>query len=294
MVARVSVESPCSVRVHELSKMRLTHRAVGERHEQRLLRGVLERDHVLALEPAILGVVRRGGDLGVAQSRQIGTLVGDERPGLGAGDELLLERRLQGRGFLVDLAQSRLVGLGEAGAGAHEVVVVHLEQHPRFRIERELVALGMDRLDPGEQLRIHVDGVVVRGKLGRLLGLDAVEHVVGVGLDHGVERLVHAVEHAPRLLHGDDRVCERRRGGIVGDRLDLGEMLPHPLLEGGLVVAVPDLVEGRRLKGQRARRGERIALAGGDGGNGGEERDGGGAEDHEMYARHEEPSLKNA
>ena len=45
---------------------------------------------------------------------------------------------------------------------------------------------------------------------------------------------------------------------IVRDRVDLGELLLHALFDRGLVVAVLDLVEGRRVQRQIAHRGKGI------------------------------------
>ncbi len=66
-------------------------------------------------------------------------------------------------------------------------------------------------------------------------------------------------EELAALLHGDEGVFEGGRRGVVGDDLDFGLLLSHAGLEGGLVVGVFNLVEGRCVKREGARRVEGIA-----------------------------------
>ena len=171
---------------------------------------------------------------------------------LGRGQQLVGELGAERRLFLVEVLQLGLVGVGQLGAGMHEVPVDHLDQALRLRIELERVALVVDRLDALEQLAVEVDRILVRGQLRRLVFLHLLQRVVGVGAGDRTEHLHHAVQQGAGLLHRHEGVVEGRRIRVVGDLLDLGQLLLHALLDRRLVVGVRDLVERRRLERQRA------------------------------------------
>src|SRR5205823_5058214 len=141
-----------------------------------------------------------------------------------------------------------LVGVREERPGAHERLVVALDQILRLRVEAESVAPFVDRLHAGEQTRVHINLVLVRGELGRFLGLDLLNGRVCVGLRESEEDSADAREQRARALHRLDSVRERRRLGAAGYRLDLDELTFHALFERGLVVALLYLVEWRRLE----------------------------------------------
>ncbi len=65
---------------------------------------------------------------------------------------ILLELGLQSCQLGIDFLQLFLVGIGELRSRAHEILVVTFEQIGRFRIESELIALLIKRLDSREQL----------------------------------------------------------------------------------------------------------------------------------------------
>lgn len=136
----------------------------------------------------------------------------------------------------------------------HEPLVRPLDEETRLGLEA--LALRMDRLDASEQPGVQVDGVVVRGQLGREALLDRLQRVAGVRLGHREEDARGPREHLPAALHGGEGVVERGRVGQARDRLDLRELLPHALLDGGLVVGVGDPVERGGLVGKGARAGE--------------------------------------
>ena len=182
-------------------------------------------------------------------------------PSLVAASSLFWNAVLQRGFFLVQLAQRGLVGIGQLGAGAHEVAVVALDQE-FVDSASSSVALVVERLDAREQLRIEEDRILVRGELRRLVFLDLLQRVVRVRLRQREEHLADARQQRAGALHRDDRVVEGRRGGLVGDLLDLGELLLHAFLDRRLEIAVVDLVERRRLVLQRARTEERIGRNG--------------------------------
>jgi hypothetical protein len=92
--------------------------------------------------------------------------------------------------------------------------------------------------------------------------LDLLKRVVGVRANHGEENLCGTVQQSTRSLHRDDRVVERRRGHLLGDHIDLGKVLPHALLEGRLVVLVPEEIEPWSVVRESALDKERIRSGG--------------------------------
>ena len=102
--SRVSFASPRSARLRGGLEQPLAHRAVRERRLQRLLGGVLQREHPLALQPRVLGRLGGGGDVAVAQPVELGAVVDDQRAGLGRGQQLVLELGGELRLLLVERA----------------------------------------------------------------------------------------------------------------------------------------------------------------------------------------------
>jgi len=247
----------------------LAQGAVLQRGQRRLAAGVLQRQHVLAFELALLGSLRGGGDRGVGHPGEAGAVVHHHGRSVVLLEQVLAEAGLQRGQLAVDLAQARLLLLVQPGAGAHEVEVVTVEQAQLLGVEAELVALVVQGLDAGVQLRVEGDGVGVRGQQRRHGGLHLLHLRVGVGADQVEEHVGHAQQYLAAALGGDDGVVEGRRLGVVGDGVELGALLGHALLEGRQVVRVGDAVERRQLVRQRARfeegvgRGRRGLVGGG-------------------------------
>ena len=159
--------------------------------------------------------------------------------------------------------------------------MVALQQEARFGIKAQRGALVHQRLDALEQLVIEVDGVVVGGQLGRHFAVDRVKLVVGVGALQGREDGGGAGQQLARFFHRDNGVVEGRRVLVVGNRGNFRQVLAHAGHVGWLEVLVLDLVEGRVLEGQRARRGQRVGRRQGRCGISGlDERQGGGKDKH--------------
>jgi hypothetical protein len=78
--------------------------------------------HVLAIELALLGDIGRRVDLRIGQAVEFGARVDDDRGGVAAGDQLLVELRAQRGELAVDVLELDLVGFAQLGAGADEVV----------------------------------------------------------------------------------------------------------------------------------------------------------------------------
>ena len=98
----------------------------------------------------------------------------------------------------------------------------------------------------------------MRGQPGRLVVLHFLQFRIQVGSGNAVECGHGAVEQLAGLFQGDKCVLECRRSGVVGNCPDLLALLRHAGFNGRLVIAVLDLVEGRGVKGQSARRVERV------------------------------------
>ncbi len=211
MMARVSLASPFSVARPAVVEQLLAHRAVGQRGQQRLLGGVLQRDDILAFQPARLGRFHRAGDFRIRQAGKFGLVVQHQRAGLGGGDQLLLELGFQAGIFLVDRLQLRLVLVRQKRAGMHELAVIERQNLQRFGIQFQAGARVIERLHPREEFGIEEDGVAVRRQLRRFHRLHLVQGGIGVGLHHAEEGVADPVQHAARPLHRRDGVVEAGR-----------------------------------------------------------------------------------
>ncbi len=159
----------------------LAHRAVLQRGQLALVGEQLEAEHVTAL------VAKGGGVLGGARHRvggqpgQLRGVVQDQRPGLGVGQQVLLEGGPRRRQLGVQLPQLLLALFGQPGAGPDELAVVVLQQPERLRVETELGAGLVQRVEAGEQRPVQVDGVVMRREPGAVLGVQRLRLRRGVG-----------------------------------------------------------------------------------------------------------------
>ena len=175
----------------------------------------------------------------------------------------MLESGLQRGELRVQRLQLGLVRLREPGAGAHEILVVTLEQPFRFRIQAALLAVVVERFDPREERTVEMDRIRVRGKLRRHFFLDFLQSGIGVGPGEIRKDPAGAIEELAHFLERDDRVLEGRLLRLLRDGFGFLLFLRDPLLQRRLEMLVLDLVEGRHLIGQSAFREERIAGRGG-------------------------------
>ena len=101
------------------------------------------------------------------------------------------------------------------------------------------------------------------GESGRFGLVHFLQRLVGVGAAGPGQRIECPQDPREQLagfFHRHDGVVEGRRRGIVGDRVDLGQLAFHALFDGRLKIAVLDAVELRRLERQRAGFEERIGF----------------------------------
>ncbi len=244
------------------------HGAVAQHGQRRLAGSVGDGDQELAVHA--LGLGGSGGrvDGRVRHTGHLGAGIDHQGRGVGFLQHVLGEGRLQGGDVGVDGFQFFLVGGRQLGAGTHEIGVVAFQQVLRFPVQVQLVALGVQGVDAGEQLGVQEDGVAMGGQLGRHVAVNGVERIVGVGALQVLERGLHAGQQLARTLHGHDGVVEGGRLGVVGDGVDFLQLHAHALGEGGCEMLVLDLVEGRVFERQRAGLEEGIAgqRCGGGGG----------------------------
>ena len=97
-----------------------------------------------------------------------------------------------------------------------------------------------DRLDAGEQRGVEPDRVGVRGEQRRHLGLDRPDALRAGRRGEHEEHGGDAAQDVAGAFQGDDRVLERRRRGVGGDRVDLGALAGHALDERGEEVLLAD------------------------------------------------------
>ena len=247
----------------------LAKRAILQHGLRWLAGGIHQRQHVLAFHLARLGGLGGCGDGCFRHAVEFGTRVDDNGRRVGFLQNVLGEGGGQGGQVGVDGLQLHLVGIRQLRAGANEVSVVTLEQAHRFGVQAQGGARSMQRLHAGKKFPVQHDRVVVGGQLRRHLTLDGVERVIGVGTGHAEEGGRNPAQHLAAALHRDDGVFKAGRIGLVGDGVDLDQLLAHAFVEGRRVMLVVDLVEGHRMQVKRAWRIERVGLdAGRDRGSG--------------------------
>ena len=237
----------------------LAHVATGEPLLPRLLRRVLQRQHPASHELSLMGRFRCCGNVGLAQAGQIRHVVDHERVRFGRGEQPILKVGRQHRLFPIELAQPRLVRVGEQGARAHEVEVIALDQLTIFGRQRRVRFAARRSHERDETARR-------RGRSRRCArrasaraptcALCNVSFVLAPS-DCG-EGAQHAGEQNTRSLQCDERVLEGRLRRLMRDRRHFGEVLPHALFDRRLVVGVADLIERRSAERKIARREERI------------------------------------
>ena len=150
----------------------------------------------------------------------------------------------------------------EKRAGMDELLVIDFHQLQGFGTQMKLVALIIDRLYPGEEFGVHIDGVVMGGETGRLGGLDLLQRVVGIGRSEIGKDIRRPVQHLARAFQRHDGVVEIGRSGIGGDGGDFGALFFHALFQPGLEIAVLDMGEIGRVIGKRAGLFEDVARRG--------------------------------
>ena len=219
--------------------------------------GVLQGQHPAILLPQF-GVLCGCGELGNAQPCQF-ALVGGGIGGFpGSSQQFGAEGVLQGRNFLVDLLQFRFIGIREVGAGVHEFAVVVLHQAERLRVEVERRALLVDGLNSVVELGVEVHRIPVRCQPGRFHLLHLLQRGVGVGGSDRPKHRYDPIQEAAAFFQRNQRVFQGRGFRIPCNRENFSELLVHACLDGGLIIAILNLVEKRRLESQRAGRIKRV------------------------------------
>jgi hypothetical protein len=148
--------------------------------------------------------------------------------------------------------------LVEAGAGAMEAGVGALQQPHLLAGQPERGAVVVQHRDAAEQHRVHHDRVPVPRHPQRHLLVDLEQRRIGMRRHQVVEHRRDLGEQLAGALQRGDGVGEVRRGGIVGDRGDLGGVVGKGLLEGGQEMLRRDLGERRRLERRLPRLQQRV------------------------------------
>jgi hypothetical protein len=144
------------------------------------------------------------------------------------------------------------------GAVADEVEMKALENAALLVVETAAVATGMQRVDAPEHPRMGVDAVLVAGEQGRQLKLDLLQRGRGLARRQVAKERDDAGEVASGAVERGDRVGERRRVALAGDRVELGEMLAHRHGEGRCEVLGAHLRERRQTEGPGPGRKQRV------------------------------------
>ena len=220
-----------------------------------------ERDDVLAGMSEVVGRTLGRSMHEIRKPRQIGLVFENELVALFVGQNILREGRAERRETRIDLRHALLGFGGEAGAGPHEARMRALEDAALFGIELLAQAALDDRFDAGEETRIERNGRAVLREDRRDIALDSLQFGVRIGAGEIVKYAKDAREHRARLLHGRDRIGERRRSTVRKNLLDLGLVCLDGLVNGWAEVRRLDLLEGRQLERRLPGAEQRIACS---------------------------------
>ena len=226
--------------------------AVFHARQQRLLRRVLQRDGIFAVEALFGRQIGSGLDVVVRQTGELFAGVEDHRLVAHCRAGGLAELGRQRRELRVDRLDLLALGIAQQRAGMDHGVVGGLEQLGVFHRHRHRGAIVIDGLHAGEECGVERDRVIMLGQLGADLGVDLVEAIGRVRTGEGEEDRVDPPQHAAGLFQRDDGVFEIRGVRVVLDRLDLGLVDHHRLLVSGQVIVFGNLGEVRRVKRQVA------------------------------------------
>ena len=228
-----------------------THVTTGQLGQLRLTGEIHQRQCVLAFQATAGSFAGSRFDLSLAQSFQLGGGVDDQCDVVDFLEHVLRKLGTKPGQFAVDLSQTRLLLVVQPCAGANEIPMGFFEQTQLFGIKAQAIALLVERINPGEQIRVQQDRIAVRRQPRRHLALDLLAGIIGVGTDQVEEHRGHPRQHPAAALHGHDGVVEAGCHGTGRDSLDLGQMLFHAALHGRDEVLVANLVEWRHLQRQR-------------------------------------------
>ncbi len=180
--------------------------------------------------------LRQAGQVGFLEVQHVAVLV---------GEQVLAELGVEPGEFLVDGGDAGLGFRRQLGAVLHHADPVGPHQLLLLGRQVQAVALLVDRVHAGEQLGVLADLVLEGGDLGIDTVLDSLElgQVLG-GAPHAVQGQ-HPGERLAGALLGDDGVVEARGRRIVGDGVDLGQVLADSRVDGRLEGRDLDLVERR-------------------------------------------------
>ena len=158
----------------------LTQLSILQRPEQWLPRRVLHLNDELAVLVLGLRRVGNGCHLAVRKTGELFLAIDHDRRRVLFLENVLFELRLQCRQLGIDLLQLFLVRIRQLGAGAHEILVVTLEEIGGFRIEAEFVAAVVKLLDPREQFAVEMDCVAMGRQLWRHFLFDLLQRWIRV------------------------------------------------------------------------------------------------------------------
>ena len=118
-----------------------------------------------------------------------------------------------------------------------------LQQAQLLRVEAKVVALGKDRVDPGEQARIEEDCTAMARQQGRHVTFHGPQGIIRHGAGQVVEDSRNLQKVLACKLERCDRIVEVRFGWIADEGLDLLPVTSHGRLEGGAELGRFDPVE---------------------------------------------------
>ena len=186
----------------------------------------------------------------VRQAGKIGLIGHDQFETVGFLQQVLAEHGGQFGQTGVDLLEALTRSSFQRGAAPHEIQVGQFEQPHLLFIQPQRLTLLVQRIDPRENLLVHVNRVPLTGQARGHLDVQFLQEIVGVGVVDVVEGVGHAPQGLPGYLERFDRVSEAGWFGVGANRGNLRAQLLDAPLEGRLEVLVTDAVERRNTVGR--------------------------------------------
>ena len=163
-------------------------------------------------------------------------------------EDVLREIGAEGGQPAGDLGIALLLFRRQQHARAHETVVGQFQHALLLGRERERVALLPDGFHATEQRLVQADRRIMVGEHGRQFALDCLQLGGRFGACQVPEYGADPVHGRARTFQRGNRIVEVGRRGIGHDGRDLGIVLGHGALVGGLEILRADAVERRQLE----------------------------------------------
>jgi len=192
-------------------------------------------------------------------------IINDELVGVGVLENVIGKLKLEDGQFLIDFFETGFLRVVELGAGPDKILVESFEELALLGIESEAaaVALIIDRLDAGEELRVEIYFIVMLGERRSQVGGDGLKFIVGIGREEIFQEAAGAIKEETAAVKGFDGVSKGGWIGVFGNGFNFFIVAIDTFEDGRFEMLVFDAVERRSLKRRSPSRKERVVGSGG-------------------------------